>query len=88
MTLGLSTLADLAVNGDTVSTGYDQELRRYAATGALLTPRQFEGQLGNATILAQAQSTSIMRYLYDQFGAGLVDETIPRIGAGQSVDEA
>ena len=88
MTLGLSTLADLTVNGDTVSVGFDEELRRYATTGNLLAPRQFDGQLGESSRLALAQSTAIMRYFYAQFGAGRVAETIQRIGAGQSVDEA
>ena len=88
MTLGLSTLADLAVNGDTVSVGFDQELRRYATINQLLAPRQFDGQLGQTSQLALAQSTAIMRYFYAQFGAGRVAETVQRIGAGQSVDDA
>ncbi len=88
MVLGLSTLADLTLNGDTLSAQYDQELRRYAATGNLLAPRQFDAQLGESSVLALAQSTAIMRYFYARFGAGNVAETIQRIGAGQSVDDA
>ena len=88
MRLGLATLADLTVNGDVVSAQYDEELRRFAGAGALLTPRQFDPQVGDASLLAQAQATMIMRYFYDQFGAGRVSETIQRIGAGESVDNA
>ena len=88
MTLGLANLADLTVNGDALSVGYDEELRRYATTGNLLAPRQFDAQLGESSILALAQSTAIMRYFYAQFGAGRVAETVQRIGAGQSTDEA
>lgn len=88
MLLGLSTLADLTVNGDTISVQYDQELRRYAGLGNLLAPRQFDAQLSESSVLAQAQSTAIMRYFFAQYGAGRVAETIQRIGAGQSVDDA
>ena len=88
MVLGLSTLADLTVNGDTLSGQYDQELRHYATTGNLLAPRQFDAQLGESSLLALAQSTAIMRYFYARFGAGRVAETVQRIGAGQSVDDA
>ncbi len=88
MVLGFSTLADLTVNGDTLSSQYDQELRRYATTGNLLAPRQFDAQLGDSSLLALAQSTAIMRFFYARFGAGRVAETIQRIGAGQNVDDA
>lgn len=88
MALGLAKLAELTVNGDTVSTQYDQELRRYASLNALLTPRQFNAQIGDSSILAQAQATQIMRYFYAQFGAGRVAETLQRIGAGQNSDDA
>ena len=88
MTLGLATLADLTINGDTVSAQYNEELRRYASLNALLAPRQFDSQVGNTSVLAQAQATQLMRYFYAQFGAGRVAETIQRIGAGEKVDDA
>ena len=88
MRLGLSTLADLTVNGDTVSAQYNEELRRYASLNALLSPRQFDAQIGDASLLAQAQSTQLVRYFYAQFGGGRFAETVQRIGAGQSVDDA
>lgn len=92
MALGLSNLANLAVNGDVLSVQADlqadQELRIYASTGNLLAPRQFDAQLGDASVLALAQSTAIMRFFYARFGAGNVAETIQRIGAGQSADDA
>ncbi len=88
MALGLANLADLTVNGDTVSAQYDQELRRFASLNGLLSPRQFNAQIGDSSLLAQAQATQLMRYFYAQFGTGRVDETLQRIGAGQNVDDA
>ena len=83
MVLGISPVTDL-----TLTARYDQELRRYATTGNLLSPRQFDAQLGQPSLLALAQSTSITRYFTARFGAGNFIETIQRIGAGQSVDDA
>ncbi len=88
MALGLAKLATLTVNGDTETAQYDQELRRYASLNALLTPNQFNVQIGDSSLLAQAQATQIMRYFYAKFGAGRVTETLQRIGAGQNVDDA
>ena len=88
MQLGLTNLADLTVNGDTTGAQYAEELRRFAGLGNLLAPRQFDAQLSDSSLLAQAQATQLMRYFYAQFGAGRVAETIQRIGAGQSVDDA
>ena len=83
MLLGISPRADL-----TFVAQYDQELRRYAATGNLMAPRQFDSQLGPSSLLALAQSTSLMNYFYARFGVGNVVETMQRIGAGQTVDDA
>ena len=88
MQLGLTNLADLTVNGDTTGAQYAEELRRFAGLGNLLAPRQFDAQLSDSSLLAQAQATQLMRYFYAQFGAGRVAETIQRIGAGQNVDDA
>ena len=88
MALGLTKLSEITVSGDTLAAQYDQELRRYASLNALLTPNQFNAQIGNSSLLAQAQSTQIMRYFYAQFGAGRVAETLQRIGAGQNVNDA
>lgn len=88
MALGLAKLADFTVNGDTVSGQYNEELRRYANLNALLSPAQFNAQIGDSSLLAQAQATQLMRYFYAQFGAGRVAETLQRLGAGQSTDDA
>ena len=88
MALGLESLADLTVNGDTVSAGFNDELTRFAVAGGLLAPNQFSGQLGDSSDLARAQATALMRYFYANFGAGRVAETIQRLGAGETVDEA
>ena len=88
MALGLAKLAELTVTGDTETAQYDQELRRYANLDALLTPAQFNAQIGSSSLLAQTQSIQLMRYFYAQFGAGRVAETLQRLGTGQNVNDA
>ena len=88
MALGLAKLAELSVNGDTATPEYIQELQRFANLNALLTPPQFNAQIGNSSILAQAQAIQLMRYFYAQFGAGRVAETLQRLGAGQNINDA
>ena len=88
MALGLAKLAELTVNGDTETPQYNEELRRYANLNALLTPPQFNAQIGNSSLLAQAQAIQLMRYFYAQFGAGRVAETLQRLGAGQNTNDA
>ncbi len=38
--------------------------------------------------LEDEDSTKMMRFFYARFGAGAVVETLQRLGAGQSADEA
>ena len=42
----------------------------------------------NGMHLEDMDSTKIMRYFYSQFGAGTVVETLQRLGAGETVDQA
>ena len=88
MALGLATLVETEVNGNANSIRYDEELRRLGGVGGLLTPAQFDSQLGESSLLAQAQATALMTYFYAQFGPGRVAETVQRLGAGQNVDDA
>lgn len=88
MALGLEVLADVSVNGDTQSGAFNEELQRFAAKGGLLAPNQFNGEVGEASLLAQAQSLALMRYFYSQFGPGRVAETVQRLGAGESTNDA
>ena len=88
MALGLDVLSDITVNGDTQSAAFNEQLQQVAAAGGLLAPDQFNGQIGDSTRLAQGQALALMRYFYAQFGPGRVAETVQRLGAGQSIDDA
>lgn len=96
--LGLVGLDDSKVSGVLSGAGGAVDptfaLRQYAGAGRLLTADQFRGVSmatgGNGPIsgLAEAQGMAMMAYFYDRFGAGFVVETLQRLGAGQSVDDA
>ena len=88
MALGLAKLVETEVNGNANSIRYDEELRRLGGVGGLLTPVQFDSQLGESSLLAQAQATAMMTYFYAQFGPGRVAETVQRLGAGENIDDA
>ena len=88
MALGLEVLADVTVNGDTQTANFNDQLQRFAAAGGLLAPNQFNRQIGDSDALAQGQSLALIRYFYAQFGAGRVAETVQRLGAGESIDDA
>ena len=88
MALGLAKQAQIIVEGDTTTAQYNEELQRFANLNALLTPQQFSAQIGDSSVLAQAQALQMMRYFYAQFGAGRVAETLQRLGAGQNVNDA
>ncbi|HEY0076878.1 MAG TPA: hypothetical protein VGB77_22530, partial [Abditibacteriaceae bacterium] len=59
-------------------------------TGGLFSPEQFAqaGMRVNTLSQAEAQGYLVMQFFYNRFGAGRVAETLQRLGAGQSVDEA
>jgi len=98
MQLGLVGLDDSKVSGALSGAGGAVDplfgLRQYAGAGRLLSADQFRGISmatgGNGPIsgLAEAQGMAMMAYFYDRFGAGYVVETLQRLGAGQSVDDA
>jgi hypothetical protein len=91
MRLGMMNLASDAVtvenNGDQRP---DQELIRAGQTNQLLSPDQFNARAINSTTsdLADLESKSLMRYFYQQFGAGAVMETAQRLGSGEDIDQA
>lgn len=94
MQLGIVGLTGLKVSGAGAGVNSLALLRPYAAAGQLLNAQQFQGVSqrtgGNGYIsgLAEAQGATMMDYFYARFGAGNVVETLQRLGAGQSVDDA
>jgi len=90
MTLGLVALSNQTTVADPPSRGTNEALRRVAAGGGLLAPRQFENVPVGAEneTFAELQAQRLMAYFYARFGAGGVTETLQRLGSGQSIDEA
>ncbi len=89
--LGLENLLNAAITGDNRAAFSPQTLEANAQTGGLLTPPQFAnlaGALPAQIFLAQSQSSALMSFFYRAYGAGAVTETVQRLGAGQSIDEA
>jgi hypothetical protein len=91
MRLGLVTLSNLSVVTETGTVNVDVEsLRSYAGAGSLISPAQFRSGTGGMRIagLAETQSARLMMFFYARYGAGSVVETLQRLGAGESVDDA
>jgi len=66
-------------------------LSGFAQAGGLLTPAQFRAERAGgaeASGLAQTQAIAMMYYFYEQFGAGSVVETLQRVAARESTDDA
>jgi hypothetical protein len=90
MRLGLEALLAVIIEGGEVSSLQDT-LRPFAAAGGLLTPQQFAAARaggGEAPDVAEAQATALMIYFYQQYGPGIVGETMQRLGRRESADEA
>lgn len=85
LALGLENLAAQTLDGAAATTLDGDTLQRFAAAGGLLLPNQFGN--GN-TEVARAQSAALVAYFYREFGAGAVTETVQRLGAGQTSDDA
>lgn len=90
MQLGLMSLANLVIVSDLRNEPTPNTLRDVAAVGGLLTPRQFENvNLANDRAgVVEAQARRLMTYFYNRFGSGALVETLQRLGAGETVDEA
>lgn len=90
MRLGLEALLSVIIEGGEVSSLQDT-LRPFAAAGGLLTPQQFAAaRAGGAEApdVAEAQATALMIYFYQEHGAGMVAETMQRLGQRESADDA
>jgi hypothetical protein len=94
MSLGLAGLLSRDVAGNPIlsvaANGVAVNLNQLAAAGVLLAPRQFDALPveGEGTSVAEAQASALVGVLLSRFGAGALAETLQRIGAGESVDEA
>ena len=90
--LGLESLANIAIAGNTEVIGDTQLLEQVAGAGGLLTPRQFGTGFGSnrpdQLTIAQAQAAALIAYFYRAHGAGAVTETVQRLSAGQNIDTA
>jgi hypothetical protein len=85
--LGIENLVNGVIAGDPQFVLAGQSLAQAAQAGGLLTPDQFS--LGaELNPLAQAQAAAILTFFYNEHGAGGVVETLQRLGAGQTPDEA
>jgi hypothetical protein len=88
---GLMALSNIQVQSEVVQSSLNGEaLGRIAAAGGLLSPEQFRGApTRTLTVdLPEAQGTRLMTFFYERYGAGRVVETLQRLGAGQTIDEA
>jgi hypothetical protein len=91
MHYGLSGLVNDGVSGDlNAASRLGQAYTNSLKTGGLFSPEQFAraGMRVNTLSQAEAQGYRVMQFFYNRFGAGRVAETLQRLGAGQSVDEA
>ena len=91
MQLGLMSLSNTVVDeGLSGNSPLPNVLRQAAANGNLLSPEQFRGvNLGeDRTGAAEAQARRLALYFYERFGAGAVAETLQRLGAGQTSEDA
>jgi hypothetical protein len=95
MQFGLSGMVNGAVSEDlNVASRLQQGYALSLQSGGLLSPEQFARALGTSNTAlrtlsqAEAQGYSLMSFFYRRFGAGRVAETLQRLGAGHSVDEA
>ncbi len=88
MVLGITSLSNQNVVGNALAS--NGVLLPVDQAGALLTPRQFEAvPLGrDVQGIAEVQAQRLMTYFYQRFGAGRVAETLQRLGARESVDDA
>lgn len=86
--LGIENLVNVTISNAAQGPQDTQALGQLAQAGGLLTPDQFAAARGNPSAAAQAQAAAIMAYFYNQYGAGSVVETLQRLGAGESVDDA
>ena len=91
MQLGLMSLSNTSVvDGLTGNAPIPDALRQAGAAGNLLSPDQFRNvNLGeDRNGAAEAQARRLMLYFYSRFGAGAVAETLQRLGADQTPEEA
>ena len=91
MRLGLVTMSNVSMVTEGGAVNINMEsLRPYAAAGSLISPAQFRTGSGPTRVagLADTQSARLMMFFYARFGAGGVVETLQRLGAGESVDDA
>jgi len=89
--IGLVTLANFSVTTNLGLDGVDQELlRRTEQADGLLTPEQFRAALADVRPggAVEAQAARLLAYFYSRFGTGGVVETLQRLGAGQTPEEA
>ena len=91
MHYGLSGLVNEGVSADlNAASRLGQAYTNSLRTGGLFSAEQFAraGTRVNTLSQAEAQGYGIMQFFYNRFGAGRVAETLQRLGAGQSIDEA
>jgi hypothetical protein len=91
MHYGLSGLVNEGVSSDLLAASrLGQAYTDSLKTGGLFTPEQFAraGTQVNTLTQAEAQAYRLMSFFYKRFGTGAVAETLQRLGAGQSVDDA
>lgn len=91
MHYGLSGLVNEGVSADLAAASrLGQAYTDSLKTGGLFTPEQFAraGTQINTLTQAEAQGYRLMAFFYRQFGAGRVAETLQRLGAGESVNDA
>ncbi|HEX8833124.1 MAG TPA: hypothetical protein VF719_02930, partial [Abditibacteriaceae bacterium] len=87
---GMAALGNRYIVNEGEGAAGDVNLRPFAAAGGLLSAAQFEAVrgAGDTSGLADTQSLHMMAFFYERFGAGAVVETLQRLGAGATVDEA
>ena len=88
LAIGMENLVANAIGAFPEGAADTQTLQQFAQAGGLLLPAQFEALRGAPNDLAVAQATSLMDFFYRRYGAGAVTETVQRLAAGQSVDNA
>jgi hypothetical protein len=89
MQLGLEGLIAKVIDGPTLANN-NQVLEQFARAGGLLTPEQFVASEPDPVRyqVGQLQAAAIVAYIYDAYGPGAFVETVQRLGAGQTPDEA
>lgn len=91
MHYGLSGMVNTGVAADlTAASRMDEAYYRSLQSGGLFSPEQFARAVPpiNTLTYYEAQGYRVMQFFYNRYGAGRVAETLQRLGAGDSVDEA